>query len=99
MMNCTVFYKEIADKSNKINAEEHKSHYKERIAAYHHKKAGIKSRSVETYRCRLIVLSRKKPIKRLRGKKNKDDGKSLRAKKRPAGFFYFIGKFDFRCTL
>lgn len=42
MMNCTVFYKEIADKSNKINAEEHKSHYKERIAAYHHKKAGIK---------------------------------------------------------
>ncbi len=96
MMNCTVFYKEIADKSNKINAEEHKSHYKERIAAYHHKKAGIKSRSVETYRCRLIREEADKAVKR---KKNKDDGKSLWAKKRPAGFFYFIGKFDFRCTL
>lgn len=96
MMNCTVFYKEIEDKSNKINAEEHKSHYKERIAAYHHKKAGIKSRSVEMYRCRLIREEADKAVKR---KKNKHDGKSLQAKKRPAGFFYFIGKFDFRCTL
>ena len=96
MMNCTGFYKEIADKSNKINAEEHKSHYKERIAAYHHKKAGIKSRSVETYRCRLILEEADKAVKR---KKNKHDWKSLQAKKRPAGFFCFIGKFDFRCTL
>lgn len=78
MMNCTVFYKEIADKSNKINAEEHKSHYKERIAAYHHKKAGIKSRSVEMYRCRLIREEADKAVKR---KKNKDDGKSLQTKK------------------